>query len=76
MWRGNPNPTCQKKCKFIFGAEFQTALYCVKVYDKEGNIISDDSNATSGSVDCGVCGKHWTYISRYGETKFEEWPKE
>jgi hypothetical protein len=44
-----------------------------KVYDKEGKLVSSDPNIVSGAVDCLVCGKHWTYNSRYGTTKFEEW---
>lgn len=72
--RGNPNPTCGKECRFTFGQEFQTAAYYPPVYDKNGNIVSTDGNITSGACDCLTCGKHWTYIARYGVPKFEEWP--
>ena len=71
--RGNPNPTCEKSCKFQYSNEFATTLAYNNVYDKHGNKVSEDPNTYSGAVDCLECGKHWTYISKYGVTKFEEW---
>jgi len=71
--RGNPNPTCTRECRFQYGPEFATSMAYSKVYDKEGKLVSTDPNIVSGAVDCLVCGKHWTYNSRYGTTKFEEW---
>ena len=71
--RGNPNPTCDKECRFVFGAEYQTALYNEVVYDKNGTIISKDNNTTKGECKCITCDKKWSYTSRCGVTKFEEW---
>lgn len=73
--RGNPNPTCDKECRFTFGQEFTTAAYYPPVYDKNGNIVSSDGNTITGYSECLTCDKKWKYTSRYGATKFEEQPK-
>lgn len=67
----NPNPDCPRTdCKFTKGAEFTTAAYYVPTYDKAGNLISTDGNTTSGTVDCVVCGGHWTFITAHGVTTY------
>jgi hypothetical protein len=67
----NPNPDCARQdCKFTSGVEFTTLAYYTPLYDKTGNLISTDSNITSGAVDCVVCGGHWTYITVHGITTY------
>lgn len=70
----NPNPACQKECRFSYGPTMTTAMYYTPVYDKHGNNLNPDMNSTSGSVDCPVCGKHWTYITKGSNTTYTEWP--
>lgn len=70
----NPNPECKQECKFTKGPEFKTAAYYEPLYNKEGHLISKDANTTSGSLDCVVCGKHWTFISAHGKVQYTEWP--
>ena len=71
----NPNPTCEKDCRFVYGPTMTTCMYYPPVYDKHGNNINPDMNSTSGAVDCNVCKKHWTYISVNGNTNYVEWPE-
>ena len=71
----NPNPTCEKDCRFSYGPTMTTCMYYPPVYDKHGNNTNPDMNSTSGAVDCSVCGKHWTYISNAKLTTYTEWPE-
>jgi len=43
-----------------------------RVYDKHGNLITQDPNLTSGSIHCIVCNKHWEYTSQAGAVKYKE----
>lgn len=69
----NPNPTCDKECRFQMGPAMTTCAYYPPVYDKHGNNTNPDMNSTSGAIDCNVCGKHWTYITVNGNTNYVEW---
>lgn len=69
----NPNPDCKEECRFQFGMSMTTAAYYPPVYDKYGNNMNPDMNTTSGSVDCSVCKKHWTYTTVNGKTTYVEW---
>ena len=33
----NPNPDCERHCKFVYGYSVATAMYYDPVYDKHGN---------------------------------------
>lgn len=68
----NPNPTCEKDCRFSYGLSMTTAMYFPPVYDKHGNNINPDGNITSGSVSCSVCNRQWSYSTQYDETQFKE----
>lgn len=68
----NPNPTCEKDCRFSYGMSMTTAMYFPPVYDKHGNNINPDGNITSGSISCSVCNRQWKYSTQFGETAFEE----
>lgn len=68
----NPNPTCEKECRFARGSEFTTAAYYQPLYDKHGNLVSKDGNTSSGSVNCVVCQKRWSYIRSFGVTTYIE----
>ena len=68
----NPNPNCDKECRFQYGVAMTTAMYFAPVYDKHGNNLNPDGNTTTGSVTCNVCGKRWTSVSQFGKTEFLE----
>ena len=68
----NPNPTCDKDCRFAVGVSMSTAMYFQPVYDKHGNNLNPDGNTTTSTVSCGVCGKSWVSRTRLGETTFQE----
>ena len=68
----NPNPTCDKDCRFQFDMTTTTCMYYAPVYDKHGNNINPDGNITSGEVSCSVCGKTWQYSKQYDTTVCKE----
>lgn len=70
----NPDTTCEKDCRFHYGATFTTAAYYPPVFDKHGTNLNPDMNSTSGAIDCSVCKKHWTYTTVNGKTTYVEWP--
>lgn len=68
----NPNPNCDKECRFSEGISSTTAMYFPPVYDKHGNNLNPDGNITSSMISCGVCGRRWNRSSSYGNTNFTE----
>jgi len=68
----NPNPRCELECRFKEGASFTTTLGWERVYDKHGNLITQDPNYTSGTIHCVACNKHWGYTSQAGAVKYKE----
>lgn len=68
----NPNPSCEKECRFSYGPTFTTAMYFTPVFDKHGNNLNPDGNTSSSEVHCAVCGKSWTSRTQYGKTEFAE----
>jgi len=70
-----PETNCEQECKFKFGPEFKTLVYYEPLYDKNGNILSKDTNTVTGVCDCIMCGKHWAYITAHNKTIFTEWNK-
>lgn len=68
----NPNPKCEKECRFKYGASFSTAVWWERIYDKNGNLITSDPNSTRGSVECLICHKSWDYIGVAGTMTYEE----
>ena len=68
----NPNPNCEKECRFHLGMSTTTCMYFTPVYDKHGNNINPDGNITSGSMTCSTCNKAWTYITQYDKTTYSE----
>lgn len=70
--RMNPNPTCEKDCRFQYGVSIATAMYFAPVYDKHGNNVNPDGNISSSSVKCGTCFKEWNSSTQYEKTDFKE----
>ena len=68
----NPNPTCEKECRFVHGMSLTTAMYYEPVYDKHGNNLNPDGNITSSSVRCAVCNREWYATTQYGKTEYKE----
>lgn len=68
----NPNPGCDKECRFAYGVSMTTAMYFTPVFDKHGNNVNPDGNITTSEVSCGVCGKRWTSRTQFGKTEFSE----
>lgn len=68
----NPNPTCDKECRFSHGMTITTAMYFTPVYDKHGNNVNPDGNITSGEVKCLTCNKSWMSSTQYDKTTYTE----
>lgn len=68
----NPNPTCDKDCRFQTGFTVTTAAYYPAIYDKNGVNVNPDGNMTTSEVTCSVCGKSWVSNTRYGKTEYKE----
>lgn len=68
----NPNPTCEKDCRFYYGVSMTTAMYYTPVFDKHGNNLNPDGNTTTSEVSCSVCGRKWVSKSQFGNTAFNE----
>ena len=67
----NPNPTCEKLCKFISQNEMTTLIGWTPVYDKFGKQLNRDPNTTKKTVCCLTCGKQWYLSSTLGVTTIE-----
>ena len=46
----DPNPNCQKQCRFVYGMFTTTCMYFQPVYDKHGNNLNPDANITTGTM--------------------------
>lgn len=68
----NPNPTCDKDCRFVHGVSMTTAMYFPPVYDKHGKNLNPDGNITSCQITCHTCGKIWDSSTKFGETRYTE----
>lgn len=68
----NPDPSCEKDCRFHIGTAMTTCMYYPPVYDKHGNNLNPDGNSTYGDMSCSVCNRRWSYSTRLGETTFKE----
>ena len=67
----NPDPTCEKDCRFSYGPTITTAMNFTPVFDKHGNNINPDGNITSGEISCRVCGRSWYSVTQYDKTTFK-----
>lgn len=68
----NPNPDCDKECRYTFSPSSMTDAYFVPIYDKTGRNINPDGNTSTCTASCITCGKSWKATTQYGETKYEE----
>jgi hypothetical protein len=68
----NPNPTCDKECRFRVSGGSTTCAYYAPIYDKFGVNINPDRNITTNEVTCTVCNRTWVANTCVGETKFTE----
>ena len=68
----NPNPTCDKDCRFTKGITTRTCVYYQPIYDKHGNNTNPDMNITGYSMSCLVCGMEWNVNEQNGMTTIEE----
>lgn len=53
----NPNPSCEKECRFKEGVSVTTAAYYPPVYDKQGHNTNPDRNITTNIVKCSTCNR-------------------
>lgn len=67
----NPDPSCNKECRFTYGPTMTTAMYYAPIYDKNGVNINPDMNTTYGEVSCIVCGRSWYSSTRGDVTEFK-----
>lgn len=68
----NPNPTCNKECKFEESVSTTTCGYYPPVYDKNGVNTNPDGNITTYRVKCNTCKKRWTAFSQFGKVTYDE----
>lgn len=68
----NPNPDCDKDCRFSQGFSTTTAAYYKPIFDKDGNNVNPDGNTTTTEIFCSICGKSWMAYTRYGKTEYVE----
>lgn len=66
----NPNPDCEKDCRFREGPGQTTLAYYAPIYDKNGNNLNPDGNITTNQIACTVCGKVWQVSTQYGKTTY------
>jgi hypothetical protein len=67
----NPDPTCEKECRFSYGPTVTTAMYYSPVFDKHGNNLNPDGNTSFSEVSCYVCQRSWYTSTQYGKTTFK-----
>lgn len=67
----NPDPTCEKDCRFSYGPTVTTAMYYPPVFDKHSNNLNPDGNTSFNEVSCYACKKSWYATTKYGETTFK-----
>jgi hypothetical protein len=67
----NPNPKCEKECRFSYGPTVTTAMYYSPVFDKHGNNLNPDGNTSFSEVSCYVCHQSWYASTQYGKTTFK-----
>lgn len=67
----NPDPKCEKECRFSCGPSMTTAMYYPPVYDKHGNNINPDMNTTTATMWCYTCEREWLYISQGDKVEFK-----
>jgi hypothetical protein len=67
----NPNPKCEKECRFSYGPTVTTAMYYSPVFDKHGNNLNPDGNTSFSEVSCYVCNQSWYASTQYGKTTFK-----
>lgn len=68
----NPDPNCEKDCRFRISGGVTTCMYFEPVYDKHGNNVNPDGNTTTGTIQCDVCNRWWQYKTQYSKTTFTE----
>ena len=68
----NPDPSCEKECRFHVQHGGTTAMYFPPVYDKHGNNLNPDRNISTVYVACSVCGRNWAGSTVAGKTDYKE----
>lgn len=66
----NPNPNCDKECRFQYSNSQTTMAYYPPIFDKNGNNINPDRNITIEDVTCSTCGGRWLYSTQNGITEY------
>lgn len=70
----NPNPTCERDCRFTQSGTYTTALGWTRVFDKHGNDVSVNPNTVGKSVFCSVCRTRWDIVKKRGVTTITQTP--
>jgi hypothetical protein len=55
----NPDPSCEKDCRFQQGPASTTLVYYPPIYDKHGNNLNPDRNTISYEMRCSFCDRKW-----------------
>lgn len=67
----NPNPLCEKDCRFSYGPTVTTVMYYAPIFDKHGNNLNPDGNTSSSEISCYFCKKSWYATTKYGKITFK-----
>lgn len=67
----NPDPNCEKDCRFNYGPTVTTAMYFAPIFDKHGNNLNPDGNSSFNEVACYLCQRSWYATTKYGTTTFK-----
>lgn len=68
----NPNPKCEKECRFSTGLMMTTAMAWMPEYDKYGKLLNSNPNIRTTDMSCSECGKQWTITQQSEKTTIEE----
>ena len=68
----NPNPQCDKECRFSEGMMTMTAMGWQPEYDKHGKLLNSNPNIRTTDMWCNTCGLRWTIRTQSGKTTIEE----
>lgn len=63
----NPNPNCNNNCKFIFSEKVVETIIDHIVYDKKGNIITNNCKKITQRSSCLKCSKSWLIDNNMGD---------
>ena len=68
----NPNPDCQKECRFGEFGGATTLMYTTPVFDKHGINVNQDMNTTTYEMRCSTCKRQWIVAKKPNSITIKE----